>query len=247
MNLYRLALYLSAPQPCSYLPRETEQSLLLDPDLGISNALYGELIRRGFRRSGDLVYRPHCPFCRQCLSARIPVADFRPRRRHRRVLKANRDLRLVEREPGFRDEHFALYRRYTQARHPGGSMAEASPESYIDFLVADWCDTRFLELRQNDRLLAVAVTDRVSDGLSAVYTFFEPDLPARSLGTRAILAQIERCRELDLPYLYLGYWIRDSEKMRYKGDFRPLEVFSEERWKRFEVGETIQVPELSGP
>ena len=237
----RLTLYLSAPQPCSYLAKQETQSLFADPQGPMDTRIYGQLVQRGFRRSGRLVYRPQCPECPQCRSARVPVATFRPRRRHRRVLRANRDLRIVPVPPAFREEHFTLYRRYTRARHAGGSMAESSAQEYMDFLVADWCATDFLEIRLGDQLLGVAVTDHLTDGLSAVYTFFDPDQPGRSLGTWAILAQIERARELGLPWLYLGYWIRDCEKMRYKTGFRPIELYDGRGWRRFEAGETVKL------
>ena len=237
----RLTLYLSAPQPCSYLAGQEAQSLFADPQGPMDTRIYGQLVQRGFRRGGHLVYRPRCPECQQCRSARVPVATFRPRRRHRRVLRANRDLRIVPVPPAFREEHFTLYRRYTRARHAGGSMADSSAQEYMDFLVADWCTTDFLEIRLSDQLLGVAVTDRLTDGLSAVYTFFDPDQPGRSLGTWAILAQIERARELGLPWLYLGYWIRDCEKMRYKTGFRPIELYDGQGWCRFEAGETVEL------
>ena len=240
----RLPLYLSAPQACSYLPEEYSQSLFIDPEMPMSTALYSRLVREGFRRSGGMVYRPHCLQCRQCLSVRVPVADFRPRLRHRRTLRANRSLRLIPTEARFREEHFRLYQRYTASRHPGGSMADSEPADYRDFLITDWCDTHFLEFREGTQLMGVAVTDQLRDGLSAVYTFFEPDLPNRSLGTWAVLAQLDLCRQLQLPYLYLGYWIRDCAKMRYKADFRPLEVFSQNRWCRFGPGDEIRLPEL---
>ncbi len=237
----RLILYLSAPHPCSYLAGQETQSLFADPQAPMDTRIYSHLVKRGFRRSGRLVYQPHCPTCRQCRSARVPVATFQPRRRHRRVLRANRDLRIVPVPPGFCEEHFTLYQRYTRARHAGGNMAESSAQEYLDFLVADWCATDFLEIRLGERLLGVAVTDRLSDGLSAVYTFFDPDQPRRSLGTWAILAQIERARELGLSWLYLGYWIRDCEKMRYKTGFRPIELYDGQGWRRFETGETVEL------
>ncbi len=235
----QLALYLSAPHACNYLDGQDAQSLFVDPQAPMSARLYDHLLQQGFRRSGRLVYRPRCPACSQCRSARVPVAAFQPRRRHRRVLRGNRDLRLVAVPPVFDDAHFALYQRYTRARHAGGGMAESTAQEYIDFLTTDWCDTEFLEIREDQRLLGVAVTDRLDSGLSAVYTFFDPDCPQRSLGTWAILAQIEHARTLGLPWVYLGYWIRDCGKMRYKTDFRPIELYDGRRWRRFAPGETI--------
>lgn len=239
-----LPLYLSVADDCSYLPGRKSRSLFVDPDTQLDMRLYGRLMQKGFRRSGRMVYRPHCDDCRQCLSVRIPVERFDSRRRFRRLLRTNGDLHLVSRNASFVQAHYELYRDYIDARHAEGSMADPSPRDYADFLIADWADTLFLEIRRQDRLMAVAVTDQVDDGLSAVYTFFDPAESRRSLGTYSVLAQINLCRQLALPYLYLGYWIRDCGKMRYKADFRPVQVFSEGRWQEFSSGKVIEVPEL---
>lgn len=240
----RIPLLISAPQPCSYLPGEFSSSAFVDPDCGVDNALYSQLIRNGFRRSGRLVYRPHCSDCSQCLSLRIPLDQFKERRRHRRTREHNRQVRVVPCSARFQQDHYDLYRRYTAIRHAGGEMADASPEAYLDFLSSNWSETHFLELRKHDELLGVAVTDQVADGLSAVYTFFDPDLPRHSLGTYAILCQLSMARQLGLPYLYLGYWVRDCEKMAYKADYRPMQIFSQGRWRQFGQGEPVRVPEL---
>ena len=229
-----LPLYLSAPLPCSYLPNRLSSMLFSDPEQPMDMATYGELVRHGFRRSGSMVYAPRCETCTQCISVRIPVARFAPRRGQRRVLRANTGVELRPCPAGFDAEHYALYQRYTAVRHNDGEMAKASPANYMGFLTAPWRDTEFLELRLAGRLAGVAVTDRLADGLSAVYTFFDPELSARSLGTLAILQQIERCRELGLPHLYLGYWIRDSQKMAYKANFRPIELWVEGAWRSLE-------------
>jgi len=236
-RLRQLPLYLSAPHSCSYLPDRMSSTLFVDPDEPMDMESYGELLQYGFRRSGRIVYSPRCENCQQCVSVRVPVNEFRPRRSQRRILRANQDLRLVERPPRFDEEEFALYQRYTRARHEDGEMADATPESYLSFLSADWCDTRFLTYRLGQRLAAVAVTDHTDVGLSAVYTFFDPDLSSRSLGTAAILFQIERARALGLTYLYLGYWIRDSRKMAYKIDYRPIELWQDGQWRRLAAGE----------
>jgi arginine-tRNA-protein transferase len=237
-KLRQLPLYLTAPHTCSYLPDRLSSTLFVDPQAAMDMQSYSELLHYGFRRSGRIVYTPRCETCQQCVSVRVPVVEFRPRRNQRRILKANRDLVLVERPPRFNEEEFALYQRYTRARHEDGEMADATPESYLSFLSADWCDTLFLTYRLGQRLAAVAVTDHTDDGLSAVYTFFDPELSSRSLGTAAILFQIERARSLGLPYLYLGYWIRDSRKMAYKTDYRPIELWRNGRWRRLAAGET---------
>jgi arginine-tRNA-protein transferase len=240
----RIPLLLSMPQPCSYLENQASSSAFVDPDCEMDMALYSQLIRAGFRRSGRLVYRPHCPECQQCLSLRVPVQAFEERRRQRRIRQVNADVRLVSCNARLQADHYALYQRYTASRHAGGSMADSTPDEYMDFLSADWSETLFVEMREGERLLGVAVTDQVADGLSAVYTFFEPDLPQRSLGTFAVLSQISMARQLGLPYLYLGYWIRDCDKMAYKADFRPMQLFSDGRWRDFGPGDEIIVPEL---
>ena len=169
------------------------------------------------------------------------------RRRHRRILRTNSKTKLVPCNARFQQEHYDLYRRYTANRHSGGSMAESSPQEYLDFLTSEWSQTLFLEMREQDRLLGVAVTDQVDDGLSAVYTFFDPDLERRSLGTFAVLSQLSLARQFGLPYLYLGYWVRDCGKMAYKADYRPMQLYSHEQWREFGPGESADVAELSNP
>lgn len=235
----QLPLYLSAPHPCSYLPGRLASTLFADPDAAMTMADYGELLHYGFRRSGKLVYAPRCEGCGQCTSVRVPVRSFRPRRIHRRVLNANRDLSWHSRPAAFDPAHYALYKRYTGQRHPDGEMSRASPADYLGFLRSDWSDTQLLEGRLGDEVVAVAATDRVQDGLSAVYTFFAPELAARSLGTLAILNQIETARSAGLPYLYLGYWIRDCRKMAYKANFRPLELCVQGQWRTFGPNEAL--------
>ena len=230
----QLPLYLSAPHECSYLPGRQSSTLFADPQGPMDMATYSELLHYGFRRSGRMVYAPRCETCSQCVSVRIPVAEFVARRGQRRVLRRNADIEMRERPARFDPQHYELYRRYTAARHNDGEMANASAEEYLQFLHAPWCDTLFYEFLLDGRLAAVAVTDLPSDGLSAVYTFFDPDLGARSLGTYAILRQIHQAHRLGLPYLYLGYWIADSPKMAYKTDFRPIELWRGGRWERLE-------------
>ena len=237
-----LPLYLSAPHACSYLPDRQSSTLFTDPNEAMDPTVYGELLRFGFRRSGRMIYAPRCEHCSQCVSVRIPVTDFEPRRSYRRVLRANADIRLREHPATFNDEHYALYRAYTAQRHEDGEMASATPAEYLGFLSAEWCDTMFLEFRLEGRLVATAVTDVLDDALSAVYTFFDPALNSRSLGTFAILKQIEWARTQGLLHLYLGYWIRDSRKMAYKARFRPLEIWRDGRWQRFAQGEELPDP-----
>lgn len=235
----QLLLYQSPPHPCGYVNGRVASSVFIDPDALMDSPSYGALLQQGFRRSGRHVYRPQCPDCQACTPARIPVAAFRPRRRHRRVLAGNRDVVVRQRAASYDDSHFALYKAYMAARHPDGEMATGGPDEYRDFLLGQWSDTLFLEFREAGRLLAVAVTDQVPDGLSAVYTFFDPGLPERSLGVLAILTQWRLARELGLSHLYLGYWIGDCVKMRYKGDYRPLQLLQDGRWRTFGAADPL--------
>lgn len=239
-----LALYLTGEHACSYLAGKRARTLFVDPSARIDSTAYQVLIDQGFRRSGHHVYRPACRQCAACVPVRIPVADFSPNRSQQRNWRRNAlELSLSDTPAAFRPEHFALYRRYLAARHAEGTMAEdASEPSYRRFLVERWGGvTRFIEMRLDDRLVGIAVTDVLERGLSAVYTFFDPDLAPRAPGTFAILAQIAATRRLDLPYLYLGYWLRDSPKMRYKDGFRPIEAWDGLDWRRFEPGRPIDL------
>ncbi len=223
-------IFLSMPHACSYLPGRTATSLFLDPRQPLDSRQYAGFMRLGFRRSGDLVYRPHCRDCNACVPVRVPVNRFRPDRGQRRVWNRNQDLSVVAHPPVFQQEHFELYQRYQSARHPGGGMDDPDPQKYVNFLGSRHIHTVFYEFRLNRRLLGIAVTDILPDGLSAVYTFFDPDEKRRALGVHAVLWQIEHARERQLPWLYLGYWIRECSKMSYKGHYHPLEAFLQGHW-----------------
>ena len=194
---------------------------------------YNELIQHGFRRSGGYVYRPHCPKCQECISVRVPVEQHQLSRNEQRVIRRNADIVVSSARGKYREEHFELYQRYINSRHSDGSMANPSRSDYHRFLICDWTDTLFFEFRYNRQLIAVAVSDVMSSGLSAVYTFFDPDFESRSLGHFAILSQIKEARSRDLDYLYLGYWIKDCNKMNYKHRYRPLEGYIADQWTLF--------------
>lgn len=223
--------YISAPEACNYLPGREARNVFAPPSGGMTNTLYSSLIDLGFRRSGSFVYRPHCRACTACVPTRIPVEDFMPSRSQRRNLSSNRELSVRMRKPVYREEHYALYSRYQSERHPGGGMDEPTPQTYQGFLTSDWSQTMFVDFTVNDRVVAVAVTDILDQGLSAVYTFFDPALHARGLGTHAILWQIEEARRRELRYLYLGYWIAESPKMAYKSRFRGIEGLMADHWQ----------------
>ncbi len=229
-ELAKLSFFITTPHPCSYLPAAEAKTLLADPQAVMDTGIYGQLAELGFRRSGEQVYRPHCDHCQACVPVRIPVDRYQPRRREDRIWKRNQDLDIQVQNTEFRNEHYHLYERYLQARHPGGGMDNPSPEGYLAFLRSPWCNTRFVEFRLNGSLLAVAVCDLLPQGLSAVYTYFEPSEAKRSLGTYTILWQIAESRRRGLPWVYLGYWIEESAKMRYKGHFRPLQALRNGHW-----------------
>jgi arginine-tRNA-protein transferase len=227
-SLYDLRMFLTTEYSCSYLPERWARNLVADPT-ATDDRLYSQLAAFGFRRSGDHVYRPHCRSCMACRSLRIPVERFRPNRGQRRISARNQDLQIRVLEAEFLDEHFDLFARYIRARHAGGGMDPASPENYWAFVTSRWCPTWLCEFRRDRELLAVAVVDRLDDGLSAVYTFFDPLQDGRSLGTHAILWQIAEARRQELHWVYLGYWVEHCGKMAYKARFTPHEIFVAER------------------
>jgi leucyl-tRNA---protein transferase len=229
-NSDQVQFFLTPKHPCSYLNRNNAQTLFFDPREVVSPAIYQNLTDQGFRRSGSHLYRPHCGSCRACVPTRVPVDQFRPRRSQKRVLKKNNDLHVRLETATFSKRHYHLYERYISLRHTDGDMYPASEDQYRSFLLSPWSNSLFVCLYHGERLLSVAVTDEQPRGLSAIYTFFEPSEDARSLGVLSILKQIELCQELGLPYLYLGYWIKDCDKMNYKTQYRPTELFVNNRW-----------------
>lgn len=230
-SLLSLRFFVTPLHTCNYFPDRQAVTLVVDPANKLDFAQYSVLSGLGFRRSGEHVYRPHCPGCRDCIPIRLEIDRFRPDRSQRRVWRMNENIQMFTKSAGFEPEHYALYRQYIQARHPAGGMDKDDPEQYRHFIQTDWCPTQLFELRENGQLLAVAVTDELQNGLSSVYTFYDPTKLTRGLGTYAILRQIEECRLRKLKWLYLGYWIPDSPKMQYKSRFRPFEYFDGQGWR----------------
>ena len=230
-----LQFYATAPYPCSYLPNRAARSQVATPSHLIDSRVYSELVRLGFRRSGAFTYRPFCDRCRECVPVRVPVAEYSPNRNQRRAWERHRALEAIERELRFDAEHYGLYLSYQRTRHAGGGMDQDSREQYQHFLLHSNISTRLIEFRAPDRrLVMVSLVDQLEDGLSSVYTFYDPEEKGASYGTYNIVWQIERCRELGIPYLYLGYWIAGSAKMAYKANFRPLETLIDGVWGRLE-------------
>ena len=195
---------------------------------------YATLARAGFRRSGPDIYRPRCGACQACIPTRVAVERFRYGRRFRRVLKKNADLSVGVRPAEVDDACFDLYARYIRGRHRDGEMYPPSRSQLEHIARSDWAGTFFLSAWLGGRLVATAVTDTHAHGLSAIYTFFDPDLSDRSLGVFAILEQVEECRRRGLPHLYLGFWIAESPKMRYKIDYQPLQLLVGGSWREVE-------------
>jgi leucyl-tRNA---protein transferase len=229
-SLRDLKVYTTYPHSCSYLRDQEATTLFVDPRQPVDQKLYSKLSVLGFRRSGNHIYRPHCSHCNACTPARIPVAEFAPKRGQRRIWQRNQDLRVTSTDDINDDEAFDLYHRYISLRHADGDMYPPDREQYEAFLNGVWDCTRNFRFYNKGSLVAVAVVDKLEDGLSAIYTFFDPDADKRSLGAYAILWEVEQARAMGLEYLYLGYWIRNCQKMAYKSDYRPLQVYLNSRW-----------------
>lgn len=227
-----LQFYSTAPYPCSYLDGRTARSQVATPSHLISASVYGELLRAGFRRSGTFIYRPRCDGCSACMPLRVPLATFAPTRSQKRAWLRHRDqlsVHFVALE--YRCEHYELYLKYQRLRHHGGGMDRDSREQYQHFLLQSHVETLLVEFRDARRqLVMVSLVDVLADGLSAVYTFYDPAIRG-SLGTFGVMWQMHQGKSLNLAYVYLGYWIDGSEKMAYKANFAPNEILRDGVWR----------------
>lgn len=230
-SLKTLVFFATPEHDCSYLDDRDATTMFVDPRAQVDKRLYSQLTALGFRRSGSHYYRPHCDTCSACIPVRIPADRFAPNRNQRRALANNKDLAFALAPVQYREEYYALYAHYIDQRHQDGDMYPPSRDQFTSFLIEGAIDSFFLEMRTPEgRLIGLAVVDILDDGLSAIYTLFDPAEERRSLGTLAVLWQIEEARRRGLPYVYLGYWIQECQKMSYKNRFQPLQKLHQGRW-----------------
>ena len=230
MNKVPFRLLRTSNHPCSYLQGRSASTTFLDPEIQVTKHINTLFSQRGFRRSGDLLYKPNCDTCNLCISCRIPINDFTPKKSHHRIIKGNSDLRVVEADNLNCDESYKLYELYINNRHKDGDMFPPSKDQFNSFLKKKTDETVFFKFFNKGKLVSVSVTDVLSDGLSAVYSFYNPFENKRSLGTYSILYQTRSAFERELSYLYLGYWVKNCRKMDYKIKFRPLQMLSGTQW-----------------
>ncbi|MDP2903856.1 MAG: arginyltransferase [Methylovulum sp.] len=231
-----IPLFLTHEHNCSYLDGKIARSAFVHPSCHLTSELYAQLIRQGFRRSGDEVYKPYCRQCAACLPSRLVASQFVPNRRQQRCWKKNSNTQVIVKPPVFEQAHYDMYLRYQTTRHGDGDMAHSSPDDYIGFLSSSWCDTQFVEFSIDSELAAVAVIDQFEDAWSAVYTFFEPKFSGYSLGAYAVLWQIGQLQKRQREFLYLGFWIKACKKMAYKSDYQPMQLLIDNQWIAYQEG-----------
>lgn len=233
MNQERqIKLFQTQEHDCSYRSGFRASTLFVDPELDVNDSIYSELNFLGFRRSGQHFYKPQCKSCDACIACRVDVRAFNPNRQQKRTLNRNSDLtQTVNTSLSNFDEHYTLYQKYIAERHHDGDMHPATLEQFEQFIMHGLENTLFIEYRKNGALLATSVIDQLADGLSAIYTYFDPSESARSPGVYTILKNVELAMQYQLPFLYLGYWIEGCNKMQYKTDYKPIELLIDGQWR----------------
>lgn len=229
-----IQLFSGPESPCGYLPEKQSRSVFIDPDININNAIFSELGRLGFRRSGEHLYRTQCTDCNACWSYRVLNQEFSLNKSQRRIQRANHILDQFIVPAKADEDDYLLYEKYISARHRDGEMYPPSFEQYRDFLFSSWCESLLLKLKDDQKTIAVICLDILDDGLSAVYSFFDPDSNFKSLGTELVLRTIALGVQHQLPYSYLGYFIDGCQKMSYKSKYQPSEALAGESWQPFE-------------
>jgi len=232
-NTIPIEFYLTAPHDCPYLPDNQAKTLFLSPQHTPSPQVYDGLIQQGFRRSGDHIYRPYCEKCQSCISVRLLAKQLKPTKQQKRCIRKAKAFKTSVSKAQFDLTHYRLFEKYINIRHSDGDMCPTSQKQYREFILSSWMNTYFLDIfNESDQLIACAVFDQLNDGLSAIYTFFDPEYSNFSLGRLAILKLATICQQQGLNHLYLGYWIKQCQKMSYKGGYRPLECFINQKWVR---------------
>ncbi|MDH4234637.1 MAG: arginyltransferase [Gallionella sp.] len=250
--LSALHFYMTAPYPCSYLPGMQARSQVATPSFLINAQVYSQLVLHGFRRSGTYTYRPSCQDCQACLPLRVLAKEFTANRSQLRAWKQHAHLEPTIHPLQDSAEHYSLYQRYQRARHPDGGMDSDNRESYQNFLLQSHVDSMLVEFREpfdhaqsrQGALRMVSLIDLLNDGLSSVYTFYEPDIPRARYGVYNVLWQIELCRRLDLDFVYLGYWIERSRKMSYKKLYQPAQILIDGAWQTLDKSGPVEGPAL---
>lgn len=228
-----LQFYRTASYPCSYLPNKLARSQVATPSHLIDTNTYSKLIKNGFRRSGTFTYRPYCDHCKACIPVRVAVNDFFLSHNQRRVWKRHQNLIATQHELYYNPDHYKLYLHYQMKRHCNGNLDHDSREQYQNFLLHSNVSSKLVEFYEDTELRIVSIIDELPDGMSSVYTFFDPDVQRASFGTYSILWQIQQCCTRKLPYLYLGYWIKTIQKMEYKANFQPLQGLINRKWQPY--------------
>ncbi len=235
--------YVTAPQPCPYLEGREERKLFTTLEINSALGLNDILSHQGFRRSQNVIYRPSCSNCNACQSARVDVMGFKPSKSQKRIMRRNSGLQRSVIRPWASEDHFALFTKYLENRHADGGMAGMEIDEFAAMVEESPINTQLIEYKQDGEVVAVCLTDSLSDGLSMVYSFFAPELTRNSVGSFMILDHINMAKKVGLPFVYLGYWVQGSPKMDYKSNYSPLETFRAGKWRSLDMNADMSEPD----